>query len=79
MPHHLDMAINAGDAPNDRRLRELAFLTEIAQLATLARDWDELMRTVIERTTAALSAEVCSVYLLDRDGTGVTLAATNIR
>jgi K+-sensing histidine kinase KdpD len=35
------------------------------------------MRTVIERTTAAVDAEVCSVYLVDRDGRGVTLAATN--
>lgn len=60
-----------------RRLRELAFLGEVARLATSARTWDELMRTVIDRTTAALTAEVCSLYLLDRDGTGVTLAATN--
>jgi hypothetical protein len=29
----------------DRRLDELAFLHDIAQLATLARDWDELMRS----------------------------------
>ena len=63
--------------PSERRLRELAFLGEVARLATSARTWDELMRTVIDRTTAALSAEVCSLYLLDRDGTGVTLAATN--
>ena len=63
--------------PSARRLRELAFLGEVARLATSARTWDELMRTVIDRTTAALSAEVCSLYLLDRDGTGVTLAATN--
>jgi len=60
-----------------RRLRELAFLGEVARLATSARTWDELMRTVIDRTTAALGTEVCSLYLLDRDGRGVTLAATN--
>jgi signal transduction histidine kinase len=53
------------------------FLEEVALLATSARTWDELMRTVIERTTAAVDAEVCSVYLVDRDGSGVTLAATN--
>jgi K+-sensing histidine kinase KdpD len=53
------------------------FLEEVALLATSAQTWDELMRTVIERTTAALETEVCSVYLVDRDGTGVTLAATN--
>jgi K+-sensing histidine kinase KdpD len=61
----------------DRRLRELAFLHEIAQLATLARDWDELMRTIIDRTTAAMGVEVCSFYLADRDRTRLTLAATN--
>jgi signal transduction histidine kinase len=59
------------------RLRELAFLHDIAQLATLARDWDELMRTIIEGTTAALGVEVCSFYLADRDGRRLTLEATN--
>lgn len=58
-------------------LRELAFLHEIAQLATLARDWDELMRTIVERTTAAMGVEVCSFYLAEREGTRLTLAATN--
>jgi len=77
MPHHLDMAMTNDDAPNDRRLRELAFLTEIAQLATLARDWDELMRSIVDGTTAAMGVEVCSFYLADADQTRVTLAATN--
>ena len=61
----------------DRRLRELAFLHEIAQLATLARDWDELMRTIVDRTTAAMDVQVCSFYLSDRERTRLTLAATN--
>ncbi len=61
----------------DRRFRELAFLHEIAQLATLARDWDELMRTIVDRTTVAMGVEVCSFYLADRDRTRLTLAATN--
>ena len=34
-----------------RTLRELSFLHEFAQLATQARDWDELMRTIVDRTT----------------------------
>ena len=63
--------------PNDRRLRELAFLTEIAQLATLARDWDELMHSIVDGTTAAMGVEVCSFYLADGEQTRVTLAATN--
>ena len=45
-----------------------AFLHEFAQLATQARDWDELMRTLVDPTTVALGVEVCSFYLLDRDG-----------
>ena len=40
--------------PWERRLHELAFLHDIAQLATLARDWDELMRTIVDRTTVAM-------------------------
>src|SRR5439155_5427326 len=59
------------------RLRELEFLHELTQLATQARDWDELMNTIIERTTVALGVDVCSLYLLDRDGDRLTLAATN--
>ena len=47
---------------------QLAFLHEFAQLATQARDWDELMRTLVDRTTVAMGVEVCSFYLLDRDG-----------
>ena len=35
------------------------------------------MATIVDRATAAAQAEVCSLYLMDRDGTGVTLAATN--
>jgi K+-sensing histidine kinase KdpD len=60
-----------------RRLAELTFLEEVARLAGSTRTWDELMRTVIDRATAAADAEVCSVYLVDRDRSGVTLAATN--
>lgn len=35
------------------------------------------MGTIIDRARAAARADVCSLYLMDRDGTGVTLAATN--
>src|SRR6187551_3395347 len=61
----------------DRRLDELAFLHDIARLATLARDWDELMRTIVEGTTVAMDVQVCSFYLSDHERTRVTLAATN--
>jgi signal transduction histidine kinase len=59
------------------RLRALAFLNDIAQLATQARDWDELMRTIVDRTTVAMGVEVCSFYLADRTTDRLTLAATN--
>ena len=35
------------------------------------------MGTVIDRSRAASRADVCSLYLVDRDGSGLTLAATN--
>ena len=60
-----------------RRLREMTFLAAVAHLAASARTWDELMSRVIDRARAAADADVCSLYLMDRDGTGVTLAATN--
>ncbi|MEO8571055.1 MAG: GAF domain-containing protein, partial [Chloroflexota bacterium] len=44
---------------------------------TLARDWDELMRSIIDGTTAAMGVEVCSFYLADHEGMRLTLAATN--
>jgi signal transduction histidine kinase len=59
------------------RLRELGFLHDIASLATQARDWDELMRTIVDGTTVAMGVEVCSFYLADHDRTRLTLAATN--
>jgi signal transduction histidine kinase len=67
----------AATDPNKRRLRELAFIHDIARLATLARDWDELMRAIVDGTTTALGVEVCSFYLADRDQPRLTLAATN--
>ena len=67
------------DAPVDaeRKLRELEFLHEFAKLLTTARNWDELMRTIVDRTTTALDVEVCSVYLKERDEASLRLAATN--
>jgi signal transduction histidine kinase len=56
---------------------ELAALREIVQLGTTAPTWDELMQLIVDRSTVAMRAEVCSLYLVDRDGAGMTLAATN--
>src|SRR3954449_5371188 len=61
----------------DDQLEQLRFLHEVARLATTARTWDELLETVIDRTRDVLHADVSSLYLLDRDGAYLTLAATN--
>ena len=61
----------------DRKLRELSFLHEVAQLAASARDWDEMLRIVIDRTTDAMRVEVSSLYLLERRDNILRLVATN--
>src|SRR4051812_1338566 len=59
------------------QLDQLRFLHEVARLATTARTWDELLETAVDGTRDALHADVSSLYLLDRDGAYLTLAATN--
>jgi signal transduction histidine kinase len=61
----------------ERRVSEISFLADVAHLAASARTWEELMGTVIDRARAASRADVCSLYVSDRDGSGLTLAATN--
>src|SRR5213083_2151948 len=61
----------------ERKLRELSFLHEVTQLAASARDWDEMLRIVIGRTTDAMGAEVSSLYLLERSDGVLRLVATN--
>jgi signal transduction histidine kinase len=59
------------------QLAQLRFLHRVARLATTAQTWDELLETVVDETRDALHANVSSLYLLDRDGAYLTLAATN--
>jgi signal transduction histidine kinase len=59
------------------QLDQLRFLHQVARLATTARTWDELLEIVVDGTRDALHADVSSLYLLDRDGAYLTLAATN--
>ena len=59
------------------RMDEITFLADVAHLAATARTWEDLMGTVIDRARAASHADVCSLYITDRDGSGLTLAATN--
>jgi signal transduction histidine kinase len=59
------------------QLDQLRFIHDVARLATTARTWDELLETVVDGTRDALHADVSSLYLLDRDGAYLTLAATN--
>ncbi|MFL5680751.1 MAG: ATP-binding protein [Chloroflexota bacterium] len=63
--------------PGAEQLEQLRFLHRVARLATTARTWDELLETVVDGTRDALHADVSSLYLLDRDGAYLTLAATN--
>ena len=67
--------IDARSGPD--QLEQLRFLHEVARLATTAQTWDELLETVVDGTRDALHADVTSLYLLDRDGAYLTLAATN--
>jgi signal transduction histidine kinase len=61
----------------DEQLEQLRFLHRVARLVTTARTWDELLETVVDETRDALRADVSSLYLLDRSGDFLTLAATN--
>jgi signal transduction histidine kinase len=56
---------------------ELRFLYDLLRLVTTARTWEELLETVVDGTRDSLGASVSSLYLLDRDGAQLTLAATN--
>ncbi len=68
---------DAGPVAGAEQLEQLRFLHRVARLATTARTWDELLETVVDETRDALHADVSSLYLLDRDGAYLTLAATN--
>ena len=75
-PYHQGMTGTSVDDATPR-LDEISFLADVAHLAASARTWEELMGTVIDRARAASHADVCSLYITDRDGSGLTLAATN--
>ncbi|HEY0444665.1 MAG TPA: ATP-binding protein [Candidatus Limnocylindrales bacterium] len=68
---------DAAPVAGAEQLEQLRFLHRVARLATTARTWDELLETVVDGTRDALHADVSSLYLLDRDGAYLTLAATN--
>lgn len=63
--------------PAEEQLDQLRFLHRVARLATTATTWDDLLETVVDETRDALRATVSSLYLVDRDGRNLTLAATN--
>lgn len=68
---------SAAEAADEDQLDQLRFLHRVARLATTARTWDELLETIVDETRDALHGDVSSLYLLDRDGSRLTLAATN--
>lgn len=61
----------------DRKIQELSFLHEITQLASSTRDWDEMLRIVIDRSTDAMHTDVASLYLVDKREGRLRLVATN--
>lgn len=73
----VDRAGDRAVEPPTAQLEQLRFLHRVARLATTARTWDQLLETVVDETRDALHADVSSLYLLDRDGAYLTLAATN--
>ncbi len=73
-----DRSARSGGTGDDvGQLDQLRFIHDVARLATTARTWDELLETVVDGTRDALHADVSSLYLVDRDGAYLTLAATN--
>ena len=77
IPHNLLMTAPDTSRETERKLQELSFLHEITQLASSTRDWDAMLRLIIDRTTDAMQAEVSSLYLLERREGILRLAATN--
>ncbi len=58
-------------------VRELGFLQRLAQAAASAQRPDDLVDLIIRETTSAMGTDVCSVYLLEADGSTLLLTATN--
>ena len=67
----------ADSTDTERKLTELSFLHDITQLASSTRDWDEMLRIIIDRTTDAMGAEVSSLYLVERREGLLRLVASN--
>src|SRR5207249_9702058 len=64
------------DSQAGGQLEQLQFIHRVARLVTTAGTWEELLETIVDETRDALHANVSSLYLLDRDGAYLTLAAT---
>ena len=58
-------------------VRELEFLQRLALTAAQTLGASSLVRLVIAETTGAMGVDVCSVYLLEADGSSLVLSATN--
>ncbi len=67
----------AGSQAQERELRELLVLQQLSVAAASTMKRDELLSLVIRETTEAMDADVCSLYLYDRDRGGLVLIATN--
>jgi GAF domain-containing protein/sugar diacid utilization regulator len=68
---------NASAQELNTRVRELTFLQHIAKLASSTRDYDEMLKGIIDETTVAMATQVCSLYLLEEGQDSLVLTATN--
>jgi DNA-binding PucR family transcriptional regulator len=71
------MPTPADQLRDDRELRELLFLQQLALAAASTMSRDRLLELVIGQTTGAMDADVCALYLQDEARGGLVLTATN--
>ena len=67
------LALNVEDQYADR----LSSLSEIVRLAASELDWEEMLNTITSKTKLMLSADACSVYILDQNNRELILIATD--
>jgi len=58
-----------------RRRRQSAVLTEFAQAVSEARDLDELLETIAEKTAQALGVDRCSLFFYEPEANALTFMA----
>lgn len=60
----------------EQKTAQLAAVREISRAIAEARDLDSTLDLITRRTSEVMSVESCSIYLYDKDGENLVLAAT---